>query len=84
MTHRQYAAWVTWLDDDLNRPNRSDCYQMQTACEVRRVLSKKPADIQPDQFRLKFEKPKPTIKSTTEQELAAAKARWFGALGVTA
>lgn len=54
MTHRQMLVESHWLSEQMNVPDKSDWYQMQTACEVRRVLAKRPASIKPEQFKLKF------------------------------
>lgn len=35
VTHRQFEAVASWLDDEWNRPSRGDHYAMQTAMEVR-------------------------------------------------
>lgn len=53
-THREHLGWLAWLDLQWNRPDRADHYQMQTACEVRRVLAKDPNSIQPKQFNIPF------------------------------
>ena len=57
VTHRQYAAWTEWDAIEESRPSRADWYAMQTACEVRRVLAKRPGSIKLEHFRLRFEDP---------------------------
>jgi hypothetical protein len=86
---------MQYLDDQWNRPDRSDKYQMQTAMEVKRVLAKDPASITLDQFQIKFVKPPPEPvydegeeiedQPITEEEkswIAIAKARWLGFLNI--
>lgn len=36
-THRQYEAWSEWLDEQWNRPDRSDHYVMALVLEVRNL-----------------------------------------------
>lgn len=81
ISYRQYSTWIAWLDQQWNKPDRSDHYMMQVAAEVRRVLSKKPQSIKLGHFLLKFEfvPPRPT---TSKQALAASKAKWFAAVGM--
>ncbi len=54
ITHRQFLTWQAWDAMEWNRPSRTDHYLMGVECEVRRVLSKKPNDIQPEHFKMKF------------------------------
>lgn len=93
MTNRQYLVWIEWLKGDWNNPSRSDHYQMQTACEVRRVLSSEPNKIQSEQFKIPFvfkevstnsqtslkEKPKEGRGGITQEQMEQqALARWVG------
>ncbi|MHC4687246.1 MAG: hypothetical protein ACYTEW_23490, partial [Planctomycetota bacterium] len=57
------------MDEQWNRPSRSDQYLMQIAQEVRRVLSKDPEAIKLDHFKIRFElvEKKPTPKLTRSQ-----------------
>ena len=55
---------------------------MQVACEVRRVLSRKPNSIKLDHFRLKFKTDAVKMASTAEQAATWSKAIWLGRLGV--
>jgi hypothetical protein len=76
MTHRQFLAWQEWLLEDWNRPDKTDHYLMEVACEVRRVLSGNPRNIRLDHFRLKFGESKPAM--TREQAAAASRSKWLG------
>jgi len=69
VTNRQYLAWQGHRSEGWNLPDRTDHYLMQIACEVRRVLSKDPASITNDQFKIGFEK----RKHLTRKEKRAAK-----------
>lgn len=79
LTHRQALAWRVWIDDEWNRPDRADYYAMQTACEARRVLSKKPAQIKLKHFRLKFGGSADQKPASRQQAADWAKAKWVGA-----
>lgn len=82
MTHRQFLTWHAWLAMEWSRPSRSDYYQMQTACEVRRVLSKKPRQVKIKHFHLEFDgSDRPRMSQ--EQAVAWSKAKW-GALAAAA
>ena len=89
MTHRQFAIWQLWLNEQWNRPDLTDMYLMQVACEVRRVLSQKPNDIKLEHFRLKFETGKPKASNgqavtgglTKEQKENLVKQMWMARLG---
>lgn len=70
-THRQFLAWMEYLDEQWNEPKLSDFYLMQIACEVRRVLAKDRNAIQLKHFLLKFNAPELSLSS-----VAAAKAVW--------
>ena len=92
-THRQYLAWLAWLDDQWNKPDRRDHYLMQIACEVRRGYVKKASAVKFDQFKIpfKFEKQevsKPAASSSSgtpdsslslrSQASAISKSVWLG------
>lgn len=78
MTHREFLTWQAWIDRQWNRPDRTDFYLMQVACEVRRVLSRKPAGIKIDDFRLPFgEEGQRELKRQDAEEIAKqAKQGW--------
>lgn len=84
MTHRQFLAWQAYNILALNKPERTDHYLMQVACEVRRVLSRQPGNIQMDHFQLKFvERVNTGDKPNMEQRkiAAMAKAVWTSRVG---
>ena len=82
MTHREFLTFQVWIDRQWNRPSRADYYQMQTACQVTRVLAKNPASIKIEHFKLPFgeegtrEQKAEEIKKVTE----SAKAGWAAIL----
>jgi hypothetical protein len=80
LTHRQYAAWQAWLDEEWNRPSRSDHYQMQTAMVVAQANAKSPKKVKFKHYKLDFgpagRKKRP--KMTREQAAAHSKAKWLG------
>lgn len=79
VTNRQFNTWTFWLGEQWNLPSRTDNYLMQIACEVRRVLSRRPRSIKMKDFKLEFGDSKGKAK---QQSLAyrtmAAKAKWIG------
>lgn len=81
--HRQFRTWNRWFEDSWNEPTLSDFYAMQTAAEVRRVLSKKPNDIKLEHFKMSFSKPKPVSKKVAAKAKAARSlASWKAILGI--
>lgn len=83
MTHRQFLAWQAWLDEQWDRPDRTDQYLMQIACEVARANAKHPDRLRLEHFRLRFGAARPAGRKLTPEEAAAAsKARWMMAAGL--
>ncbi len=82
MTHREFLTWGAWLDRQWNRPSRSDYYEMQTACQVARVLAKNPGNIQIGQFKLPFgEEGTREQKAQQDKKVSeSAKAGWAAIL----
>lgn len=66
MTHRQFKAWQEWEREQWNHPSRDNWYEMQTACEVRRVLMKDKSATTPQDFKMRFVDPKPVQSSPQE------------------
>lgn len=77
-THRQYAAWLVWLDGQWNVPDRHDSYLMQIAAEVRRVLSRKPNAIKLSDFQLTFQRQ----AEVPAKDVASMKAVWLQRVGI--
>jgi len=78
ITHREYLIWMRYLEEQWEKPSRTDNYLMQIAAEVRRVLHSNPRRIKQSHFLLSFngkEKKKPT-EEEKQRLIAAAKARW--------
>lgn len=84
MTHRQFLAWHAYLAAELNQPDRSDHYAMQTALEIRRAVEAfggRPRRWALKDFALEFrEQKEPPV--TPEQRAAMSKARWLWAVGL--
>ena len=83
LTHREFATWRAWLDQQWNEPDRTDHYLMQLAHLVVSCLTdQNPTTL--DEFRIKFRsatkasKPKP--KMSVEEFSALERAKWLGAL----
>lgn len=84
-SHRVYLAWQQWLDDEANRPNRSDHYLMQIALEIRQFLysfSKgKKKSLTLDKFKISFGK-KETKKETKKEAAKKSLSMWKRVLGI--
>jgi hypothetical protein len=83
-TERELKAWVKWLDEQMDVPDRADYYQMQTAAAVHRGLVKGPRRVKLTDFRLRFTQERQPSREarTPEEELRRTKAAWFAALGM--
>jgi len=82
-THRQYLAWIWYLDDQWGRPSRSDNYLMQIAFEVCRGNAAEPNKVKRNSFKIPFtrktEKPKAVLSAKEKKKRVEwAKARWLG------
>lgn len=82
MMHREFLTWEAWFQKQWNRPSRSDFYEMQTACQVARVLAKNPANIKIEHFKLPFGEDGTRKQKELENKKIAesAKAGWAGIL----
>ena len=86
--HREYVSWQLYLQEDWNKPSRSDNYLMLIAYAVANVLKKKPKPFSSKRFRLKFTfggtKPNKAEKTEDEKKayLKRSRGSWFGALGI--
>jgi len=87
-THREYLAWLQWLENDYDIPSRADHYAMQIAQEIRRVAPSmfggKPNDIKRGHFYIQHNKPEERELTEAEKKsyLLQSKMRWFGALKI--
>lgn len=88
MTHRQFMAWMEWLESEWNRPSRSDNYLMQIAKEVENVAPRvwgEAGKATTSSKRLQFEdapqRAGPTPEQTAKWRASIAKAAWFAATG---
>ncbi len=81
-SHREFLTRLTWLDDQWNRPSRSDHYLMQIAQRVEDVLRTEPVKRKDDYFVIPFVKKAPPKPLTREQAAALSKARWKMMLGM--
>lgn len=91
MTHRQFEAWKAWLEEDWNRPDRGDFYQMGTSAEVRRIAVGlgivSGSRVSLDDLRLTFQPRERQETALTPDELKQrqewSRMAWCAALGVT-
>lgn len=90
MTHRQFAAWQQWLEDQWNRPDRHDYYSMQAAQTNLRGKGMKAPPLEKMRIPFQFKNARPDAAKTpvgqTDQErraaeTRAAQARWLGWVG---
>lgn len=72
-------VYMTWLSDQWCEPSKTDYYLMMIACEVRRVLSRRPNQIKLSHFRLQFGSGDNRRKPASREQAAAwSKAAWLG------
>lgn len=94
-TSSEFVMWKVLMEEDLYSNHKQDYYLAQIACEIRRVLAKKPNTIKLESFLLKFRNKTAQDKQELTPELneeekqkktlvaaAIQKARWFGILGM--
>lgn len=85
MTYREFLVWVDWLNEQWNRPSRTDHYLMQIAREVFCVLRSR---VSLDLFKLPFIIKRLEAETTTNidakheaDQTALHKSKWLGATG---
>ena len=57
-THAEFMIWCAWYRDEMERPNRADYYNMQTAFELRRLYNfhaRITDKVTLEEFRIKFD-----------------------------
>ena len=81
ITHREYLMWMQWLDEELERPTKSDHYLMQIAQQVARLFKKQPGRIQLKHFKLSFRKKQRATTTSKKEAATQSKARWFWLTG---
>ena len=55
MTHRQYAAWIEWLELEWNQPSRDNYYALRIVAEIKRLFSKDAIDL--GELKIQFGRP---------------------------
>jgi hypothetical protein len=78
VTHRQFLAWMSWMEEQWDMPTRTDYYLMQIDNSVKRVLSKRPSAIKLEHSKLVFREKKKEVPLTKEQAASISKAKWVG------
>ena len=82
ITHREFKTWIAWLDDQWNKPSKSDYYLMQIAGYVSHVLSKKSWKL--DTYKVNFQVgDQKQSKDDIGRKTEAAKARWRARAGLS-
>lgn len=88
MTHRQFLAWQQWLEDQWNKPDRHDYYQMQTYQGTLRAKGVKPPPLEKCHIPFRFKSSDGSTKpvDTADQEYRAkiskmAQAVWTHRVG---
>lgn len=72
---------LAWLDEQLNKPSRTDHYIMQVSRDIVQGRLKKGHFAKIGDFFLNFVRKAPPRKLTVEEEAARAKAVWFARTG---
>lgn len=85
-THRQFLAWIAWLESQWNKPDRHDHYTMQLAATVKRLFMKDPRSISLNDFIISF-KPRVvegSVQALEEKRLAAKRSErtWLQFFGI--
>jgi len=74
---------MAWLNEDLERPSRSDWYLMQIAAEVARTKVKDPSSVRLSDMKLKADHSEEVRRAVTCEEASVrSRSRWYGFLGV--
>jgi len=80
VTNRQFEAWQCWRGLQWDRPDRTDQYLMQIACEVVRSRVKDPAKVKLSHFKLDFGRSGRERPVTREQATRWSQAAWFSSM----
>lgn len=89
LTHYQYRICLAWIERDWEEPSRTDYYLMQIAAEVQKSRVKKPAQVDMNKLKLKFQKKgkstgyspaDPKDRQEIDRKTAASKAAWMAAM----
>lgn len=76
-TERYLRTVIEWLNQQWNKPSRSDYYMMRVAQRVQQQWSKKPISIDDQKLTLKVVKTRPLSR---EEKIARSKAVWMGGI----
>lgn len=81
MTHRQFCVWRAWLDEQWNRPSRSDYYAMRVAQRCHQAIARHPHQITVDDQRIQFLRrdDKEPVKETVKE----SQGRWLNMVGMS-
>jgi len=83
-SHREYQMWMRHLEEEWNRPSRTDHYLMQIAAKIEGLFRK--GSIKISSLLLPFQHKKPEKELTKEQiakaELERSKAAWRARVGL--
>lgn len=76
--HRQFEMWMEWLDQQWNKPDRTDHYLMQLATIVNGMFN----EARDMKIKFTFEAPKSPNdwKRPTPEQIAASEAAWTAAI----
>jgi len=82
-THREYKIWERWLQNEWNRPSRTDNYLMQIAQRILQArFPKQKFPLDREEIKFTFYDKKMALQKAKDKANKAARARWFGWLGV--
>lgn len=79
---KEFNDWKVYLDDQMNKPSRSDYYMAQVAMEVRRTIAVKRNSLRLEQFLepVKFVRGGKREKVLSVEESTMRAKAFFGAL----
>ena len=67
ISHREFETRLADLEEEWNRPSRSDHYLMLLAYEIQHVLAKKPPSLNFSHYRIKFGSSMPSAITPEEK-----------------
>lgn len=87
LTHRQMMGWSVWFEESWHHISLSDHYAMQVSQMIHNVNSRKEKPL--ESMKIEFKQPPPSQrkrkhKLTKEQAAMFSRAKWCGAVGLTA
>lgn len=81
-TNRQHLVWLEWFKLQWNNPSKTDHYLMQITAEVARQWAKHPQNCKISNYIIPFGERRQPTATERKEEIASAKSRWLGFVGL--